>query len=90
MPQQTTLGVVLFLSGRGAGGISGEPVKKNMVLMGESKEKNIGFKGEATHKIPSNFAVIDGISNNANSQPECQKPAFLIIIIIMKSLFIKR
>ena len=30
MPQQTTEGVVLFLSGRGAGGISGGPVKKNM------------------------------------------------------------
>ena len=29
-----------------------------MVLMGESKEKNIGFKGEATQKIPSNFAVM--------------------------------
>ena len=57
MPQQTTVGVVLFLSGRSAGGISGEPVKKNMVLMGESKEKNIGFKGEATQNIPSNFAV---------------------------------
>ena len=25
--------------------------------MGESKEKNIGFKGEATQNIPSNFAV---------------------------------
>ena len=58
MPQQTTVGVVPFLSGRGAGGISGEPVKKNMVLMGESKEKNIGFKGETTQKIPSNFAVM--------------------------------
>lgn len=58
MPQQATVGVVLFLSGRGAGGISGGPVKKNMALMGESKEKNIGFKGEATQKIPSNFAVM--------------------------------
>lgn len=52
MPQQTTVGVVLFLSGRGAGGISGGgPVKKNMGLMGESKEKTLGLKGRPPKKF---------------------------------------
>ena len=58
MPQQTTVGVVLFLSGRGAGGISGGPVKKIYGFNGGVKRKNIGFKGEATQKIPSNFVVM--------------------------------
>lgn len=51
MPQQTTVGVVLFLSGRGAGGISGGPVKKNMALTGESKEKTLGLKGRSPKKF---------------------------------------
>ena len=51
MPQQTTVGVVLFLSGRGAGGISGGPVKKNMALMEESKEKTLGLKGRPPTKF---------------------------------------
>lgn len=51
MPQQTTVGVVLFLSGRGAGGISGGAVKKNMALMGESKEKTVGLKGRPPKKF---------------------------------------
>lgn len=56
MPQQTTVRAVHFLSGRVAGGISGGPVKK-YGFKGGVKRKNIGFKGEATQKIPSNFAV---------------------------------
>ena len=64
MPQQTTVGVVLFLSGRDAGGISGGAVKKNMALMGESKEKTLGLKG----RPPKNSFKFcsDGICNNAN------------------------
>lgn len=60
MPQQTTVGAVHFLSGRGAGGISGAPVKKNMALKGESKEKTLGLKGRPPKKSsnPSNFAVM--------------------------------
>ena len=64
-----------------------------MALKGESKEKTLGLKGRPPKKFLSILQYSDGICNNANSQPECQKPAFLIIILIItiiKSLFIKR
>lgn len=55
---------------------------------GGVKRKNIGFKGEATQKIPSNFAVMAFLIMQTAKQNA--KNQHFLIIIIMKSLFIKR
>ena len=56
------------------GGIlRGKEHEKNMALK-ESKLKIFGLKGD--HQKNSLKFCSDGICNNANSLPVCQKPAF--------------
>ena len=69
-------------------GFQGGQLKK-YGFNGGVKRKNIGFKGEATQKIPSNFAVMAFLIMQTAKQ-NAKNQHFLIIIIIMKSLFIKR
>ena len=66
------IGTVHFLFFLGGGGSR----KKNIALKGGGGKKNtVGLKGGS----PTKFLKFcrDGICNNVNSLPECQKPAFL-------------
>ena len=53
----------------------GDLEKKNIALKGGGGENTVGLKGGS----PTKFLKFcrDGICNNVNSLPECQKPAFL-------------
>ena len=66
------IGTVHFLFFFGGG----DHEKKNIALKGGGVKKNtVGLKGGS----PTKFLKFcrDGICNNVNSLPECQKPAFL-------------
>ena len=52
---------------------------KNMALKGGVRQKNNGCKGGGgSHQINSFKFCSDGICDNTNDLPECQKPACLM------------
>ena len=56
----------------------GGGMPKNMALKGGSGKKIMGVKGGGSHQINSFKFCSDGICDNTNDLPECQKPACLM------------